>query len=659
MQKNYFLKAVFTVLLCSFFSLSYAADIYLSTTGVDTNDGTTALTAVASFSQAQTLAASGDIIHVSGMIDFTLDPANTESPQVGITLDKNLSIQGASNTTDGFDGKSLTRFIQTAGFNLTMTNLKLTGGLIAVGNGGAINITGGTISLTNIDLDSNKALYGGAIYVASGTVMLDGCTIQNNDNSGILLSNGGGIYVKPTAAVTLNVNNTLLKNNKTAAEGAAIYYGDALVTTCTMKFTNCAIISNTTGGTTLGGGAFINNSTPSATVGVTFINSTIYDNAAGGISSGGMAVSNLRTGSVIDFRNCTITGNRVMSGTSAGAGAGIRAFTAVNTNGGVVKFYNSILENNYCPGAAVSSTNYTTDFAWQGEGFTAGTNLIIENSFLGRPGSPTNAKWSLATNSFPTTKLNYVSLIDNDVRKSYKAKFAPFNSTGNYLPLYYGSEAINYGTSTYLTSLTPSVTTDQLGNTRPFTDGKCYAGSVEIAPITTAPAAPTTLVATPGDTEISIAFTEGSTGGLAITNYKYSTDNGVTYTALDPAVTTSPIVITGLANNIEYTVKLKAVNANGDGAESVASNAVTPTGTTGLDNVISKVTIFRNSNKQIVVNNASQKTGTITVCNAVGQRVASVTLNAATTTINKSFTSGVYLVMLNIDGKTSSTKIIL
>lgn len=84
----------------------------------------------------------------------------------------------------------------------------------------------------------------------------------------------------------------------------------------------------------------------------------------------------------------------------------------------------------------------------------------------------------------------------------------------------------------------------------------------------TVPSAPTSLVATKGDSSGSIAFTAGSDGGNAISNYKYSTD-GTNYTAFSPAVTTSPVSITGLTNGTAYTVYLKAVNTNGDSAASV------------------------------------------------------------------------------------------
>lgn len=91
----------------------------------------------------------------------------------------------------------------------------------------------------------------------------------------------------------------------------------------------------------------------------------------------------------------------------------------------------------------------------------------------------------------------------------------------------------------------------------------------------TAPAAPTITGITPGDQHLSVAFTAGSDGGSAITNYKYSTDGGTSFTALSPAATTSPILITGLTNGTTYNVQLRAVNAIGDGT-ATASTQGTP-----------------------------------------------------------------------------------
>ena len=106
-----------------------------------------------------------------------------------------------------------------------------------------------------------------------------------------------------------------------------------------------------------------------------------------------------------------------------------------------------------------------------------------------------------------------------------------------------------------------------------------YTGSNSTTLITDAPpstpGAPTDLSASAGNQSVSISFSEGSNGGHAITNYKYSLDGGSTFTAFDPVQTTSPVSITGLTNGVSYTIKLKAVNSLGDGAAS-ASITVTP-----------------------------------------------------------------------------------
>jgi len=103
--------------------------------------------------------------------------------------------------------------------------------------------------------------------------------------------------------------------------------------------------------------------------------------------------------------------------------------------------------------------------------------------------------------------------------------------------------------------------------------------------LTSVPDAPTIGTATAGDAQISLTFTAGATGGKAITNYQWSTDNS-TYTALSPADTTSPVIIPGLTNDTSYTVRLKAVNANGVGAQSTASNSATPTAAFSLDYLV-------------------------------------------------------------------------
>ena len=82
-----------------------------------------------------------------------------------------------------------------------------------------------------------------------------------------------------------------------------------------------------------------------------------------------------------------------------------------------------------------------------------------------------------------------------------------------------------------------------------------------------APSAPTGLAASPGNGSASITFTPGANGGSPITNYAYTLDDS-TWTPFSPDGTTSPVTITGLANGITYSIKLRAINVAGNGASS-------------------------------------------------------------------------------------------
>jgi hypothetical protein len=90
-----------------------------------------------------------------------------------------------------------------------------------------------------------------------------------------------------------------------------------------------------------------------------------------------------------------------------------------------------------------------------------------------------------------------------------------------------------------------------------------------------APGAPTITAITPGNAQLSVAFTAPtSNGGSAVTNYKYSTNGGISFTAVSPASTSSPILITGLTNGTSYSVQILAVNSVGDGTPSTSTAAI-------------------------------------------------------------------------------------
>jgi outer membrane protein OmpA-like peptidoglycan-associated protein len=84
--------------------------------------------------------------------------------------------------------------------------------------------------------------------------------------------------------------------------------------------------------------------------------------------------------------------------------------------------------------------------------------------------------------------------------------------------------------------------------------------------------APTSLVATAGNAQISIAFNQ-VTNGDSVIYYRYST-NGVDY--LVNSATTSPVIVAGLTNGTSYTIYLQAVGATNGAGPVSASVVATP-----------------------------------------------------------------------------------
>lgn len=96
-----------------------------------------------------------------------------------------------------------------------------------------------------------------------------------------------------------------------------------------------------------------------------------------------------------------------------------------------------------------------------------------------------------------------------------------------------------------------------------------------IPPAPTAPGAPTSVVATAGNSQAAVSFTApSSNGGSAITGYEVTASPG----GVIATGASSPIIVNGLTNDTAYTFSVKAINAIGSSAASAASTAVTPTG---------------------------------------------------------------------------------
>ena len=108
------------------------------------------------------------------------------------------------------------------------------------------------------------------------------------------------------------------------------------------------------------------------------------------------------------------------------------------------------------------------------------------------------------------------------------------------------------------------IATNAIGNSTPS------APSASVTPATV-PGAPTGVVATPGNTQVSVAFVAPTNnGGNAITGYT------TTCGSRSQSGAASPLVVTGLTNGTPVTCTVIATNAIGDSAASAPSASVTP-----------------------------------------------------------------------------------
>ncbi len=105
-------------------------------------------------------------------------------------------------------------------------------------------------------------------------------------------------------------------------------------------------------------------------------------------------------------------------------------------------------------------------------------------------------------------------------------------------------------------------------------DGVDSPNSAEVNAVSkTVPGAPTNVSATAGNGQATVSFTAPEdNGGSAITGYIVTASPGnITVTGNGTTIT-----VTGLRNGTTYTFTVKALNIAGDGANSTASNTVTP-----------------------------------------------------------------------------------
>lgn len=477
MIKSYILSSVLTVALFTVASTAKAGDIYLSSTGSDDNDGTTATTAYATLAKAVGAAKANDVIHVSGIITVSCP----------VTLTAKLTFKGSDPTKDGFNGQGSSQIMTnntnvSANFsNLLFENgsatsnggaLSFVGGIFTIDNcafkdnqvsttaaayGGAIFVQNATMTITNSSFEGNKGYYGGAMTAQSSGLKLTitNCTFKgnsaaNNSNSAAK-NNGGALQCLSSGSVV--ISGSTFDGNSSAGEGGAIALNDN-VSSFTLK--SSAIVNNTSKNN--GAGILIrtNNGTTNAAYTIastTIYNNSIQDNTTAGGSAIAVQGKGSTTGSLtqnLNIINCTITGN---------AAPGNVDFSALYASGQTITInvYNSIIDGNTSGTSSSTSPSQWADLNFYN------TVANINNSLIGRiaRGEASGANKATLTNSV------HANLAGNTVDRT-KLTSGYADMYGNSFPLKASSQCLTMGNLTLATNA--GVTEDQFGQTwtKPF-----------------------------------------------------------------------------------------------------------------------------------------------------------------------------------------------
>ena len=412
--------------------------IYLNgATGLDTNDGSTKATAVATFEKAASLLGSPGTIYICGTVTipsgndssytWTLpsgqtikryeDPVTSASDFTGIMIQlngnltlQNIVIDGGWNAATGMGVEAAKPIIEeSATGNLTINSgAALQNNSIVIANStedhlgsgvhgrGSVAMNGGTISGNQIQILSGSAiLCGGAgIAMESGTLTMTGGTISGN----ALASDyalGGGVYVGSGNTFTMTggtIGGSFAVDANTAGRGGGIYNAG------TINMSGGSISGNTATGDQMGGGVFNQSvfnlkGSASITGNTTLTGGGVYNftghfsisdsasidgntatSGGGGVYSNGSGYLTMDGGSISNNTAAAGGGIGVQSGTFTMTGGSIDGNSA-GEGGGIMGLTASTLNIN---GGTVSGNSASAT----GGGIESGSNLNIRGGTI-------------------------------------------------------------------------------------------------------------------------------------------------------------------------------------------------------------------------------------------------------------------------------------
>jgi hypothetical protein len=424
-----------------------------------------------------------------------------------------------SGSTPGSGGA-----IYSSGGTLTITNNSVLDNNIAEdNNGGAIDFSNTSTTITGSSLDSNQSQGGGgAIQGDSGSLSVSASSFQSNNaitgNGGAIDGIRNGNCSGFACGILITVTNSTFSGNRTfIGDGGAIFDGDALT-----SISGSTLSDNLAAGS---GGAIYNGGT------LSIGSSTLSNNSASGTTLGGGAI----LGVTVAVTDSTLSGN------AAADGGAIYAFYDAIVNDSTIAD-NSASFN----GGGISSTNLTT----------GGTILAHNAGGNCQVTVTTDSGYNLEDTSPSTCGL---SSSNHDV-VGQDPKLAPLGNYGGptrTMALLSGSPAIGANT---LCSVNNG--TDQRGYTR-LQSGGCDIGAYDTSGV----APPGNVGVTNGDARVQLSWSQ-VTGQ---NNYEIIWQDTTLNPLTDPSGTTTcntatcTYTVTGLTNGHSYAFFVLATNGTSVG----------------------------------------------------------------------------------------------
>lgn len=645
-HKNFF-KAVFTLIMCGSISLASAADIYVSNgSGDDTKDGLSPANAVKTISKAFTICLANDVIHIMDMININAEPIGSGARATiditglsttlvlvkdGVTYTtwnavngtlgiiphtRSVTIVGDDKATCGFDGNNVSCIIR-------QDHGSGTGTVITYKN------------LTFKNGKSNDASGGGALYfrgASASAAVVENCDFTTNTGSSgtttTTLRAGGALSIVHGTATIKKCSFTA--NN--ASKGAALYIqaGNVVMDSCVFADNDLSLNATSTGGAIYS----YPTSTTSGPLNLEVKNSLFKNNKAENQGGAVFIGETVAQGTNLKFTNCAFVDNSTINATVTGT-AGM---------GGAVFVNNTIV-------GAVSNTAFVNcTFKGNQAGATTGgvfaVNSILVNSKLDLINCTLSGNKVSGATGAGGAAIRYLKAASAGVRKIQNCIIE--NNTAVDANMTSAADYADLGMEVIVDPVTFVETPSYVAGTSLIIEKSLIGSCKNVDFETQFPMS-----------KVNYVF---ELNGSIVNSYKAKLGVFNEDKNYFPLLAASEAIAYG---NTSYLRDLTpSVMSDQIGRvrpwTTCSAGAYEFNDATGLKNTINNsIIVYRNANNQITVKNADATTGTITVCNMIGQQIFSAAINGATTTINKSLNAGVYLVMLNVNGIISSQKVML